>query len=216
MMLPGKIELRRRASCIILASLFVVVLSMFDDAVAFSAYPPNNHRSSPCDAFASSPPMNAPKQNIRDPHVVLGIDRSSQPTDADIQRAYRELARKFHPDIVVGPDATPDERREANEYFAQINEAYENLKSKQDEEEIEIVIMGGNFATGKRDRRVTIKTSEEIRKSNPNRVNYDVILQNRNRSNLKGRNWNDPEELGKTQFSQGGRHNGDFGPPRRW
>ena len=78
--------------------------------------------------------------------MVLGIDRSSKPTDADIQRAYRELARKFHPDIVVGPDATVDERREANEYFAQINEAYENLKSKQDEEEIEIVIMGGNFA----------------------------------------------------------------------
>ena len=119
MMLPGKIQLRRRASCIILAS-FVVVLSLFDDAAAFSAQPPqpSNHRS-PCDAFASSPPINAPKQNIRDPHMVLGIDRSSKPTDADIQRAYRELARKFHPDIVVGPDATVDERREANEYFAQ-------------------------------------------------------------------------------------------------
>jgi len=216
MMLPGKIQLRRRASCIILAS-FVVVLSPFDDAAAFSAQPPqpSNHRS-PCDAFASSPPINAPKQNIRDPHMVLGLDRSSKPTDADIQRAYRELARKFHPDIVVGPDATVDERREANEYFAQINEAYENLKSKQDEEEIEIVIMGGNFATGKRDRRVTIKTSEQIRDANPNRVNYDVILQNRNRSNLKGRNWNDPEELGKSQYPHGGRHNGDFGPPRRW
>lgn len=212
--LPGKIQLRRSASCIILAS-FVVVLSLFDGAVAFSAQPPppSNHRS-PCDAFASSLPINAPKQNIRDPHMILGIDRSS--TDVDIQRAYRELARKFHPDIVVGPDATPDERREANEYFAQINEAYENLKSKQDEEIIEIVIMGGNFATGKRDRRVTIKTSEEIRNANPNRVNYDQIIQNRNRSNLKGRNWNDPEELVKTQFPQGGRHNGDFGPPRWW
>ena len=50
-----------------------------------------------------------------------------------------------------------------------------------------MVIMGGNFATGKRDRRVTIKTSEQIRDANPNRVNYDVILQNRNRSNLMGR-----------------------------
>ena len=210
-MQPGKLQLGIRAS-IIVAS-FVVVL--FDDAVAFSAHPPNNHRS-PCDAFASDPSISAPQQDVRDPHMVLGLDRSSKPTEADVQRAYRELAKKFHPDIVVGPDATPDERREANEYFALINEAYNDIKSRQDEEEIEVVIMGGNFAAGKRDKRVTIKTSEKIRQANPSRVNYDQILQNRDRRNVKGRNWNDPEELEKTQFSQGGRHNGDFGPPRRW
>ena len=65
----------------------------------------------------------------------------------------------------------------------------------------------------KRDRRVKYKTSEKIRQNNPNRVNYDRILELRNRSNLKGRNWSDP---GEYEYEQGGRHNGDFGPPRRW
>ena len=63
------------------------------------------------------------------------------------------------------------------------------------------------------DRRVKYKTSEKIRENNPNRINYDRILELRDRKNLKGRNWSDP---GEYEYQQGGRHNGDFGPPRRW
>ena len=57
------------------------------------------------------------------------------------------------------------------------------------------------------------KTSEKIRQSNPNRIDYDRILELQRRSNLKGTNWSDP---GEYEYQQGGRHNGDFGPPRRW
>jgi len=33
----------------------------------------------------------------RDYYLVLGVDRSA--TEADIKRAFRELARKHHPDV---------------------------------------------------------------------------------------------------------------------
>ena len=188
------------------------------DAGAFSARP-TDHRAAPSDASSYAPPPPPPQTpasstDARDPHAVLGLDRTSPRGDfAEVQRAYRDLARRYHPDAAVGPDATPEERERANVDFARINEAYEALKSRRDEEEIEVVIMGGNFATGKRDRRVKYKTSEKIRQANPNKVNCDRILELRDRGNLKGRNWSDPGEF---EYPQGGRHNGDFGPPRRW
>ena len=48
----------------------------------------------------------------RDYYDLLGVDKSA--ADADIKRAYRELARKFHPDL--NPDGA--------ETFKHINEAY--------------------------------------------------------------------------------------------
>ena len=53
----------------------------------------------------------------RDYYEVLGVDKSAD--DADIKRAYRELARKFHPDL----------NPEGAETFKQINEAYAVLSS---------------------------------------------------------------------------------------
>ena len=84
-------------------------------------------------------------------YTLLGFDYLSPPKDfALVQRAYRNLARQYHPDVVVGPDATEEEREKANINFMRINEAYEDIKSRKDEEEIEVVIMGGNFDNGKR------------------------------------------------------------------
>jgi curved DNA-binding protein len=51
----------------------------------------------------------------------LGVDRSA--SQQDIQRAYRKLARRFHPDINKDPGA--------EERFKQINEAYEVLSDEQ-------------------------------------------------------------------------------------
>ena len=53
-----------------------------------------------------------------DLYIVLGVKREA--TTADIKRAYRKLARRFHPDINPGD-------REAATRFRQIVDAYETL-----------------------------------------------------------------------------------------
>ena len=55
---------------------------------------------------------------MMDLYFVLGIERQAVP--ADIKRAYRRLARRYHPDINPGD-------REAARRFHQILEAYETL-----------------------------------------------------------------------------------------
>ena len=53
-----------------------------------------------------------------DYYKILGIEKTS--TDADIKKAYRKLARKYHPDL------NPD-NKEAEQKFKEINEANEVL-----------------------------------------------------------------------------------------
>ena len=54
----------------------------------------------------------------RDFYEVLGCDRSA--TEKDLKKAYRKLARKYH------PDSNPD-NKEAERKFREISEAYEIL-----------------------------------------------------------------------------------------
>jgi len=58
---------------------------------------------------------------FQDYYELLGLDRKA--TDKEIKAAYRKLARKWHPDL--HPAA---EKKEAEEKFKKINEAYEVLK----------------------------------------------------------------------------------------
>src|SRR6266566_2512827 len=51
-------------------------------------------------------------------YLILGVDRGATP--AEIKRAYKRLARKYHPDINPGD-------RMAAAQFRQIAEAYETL-----------------------------------------------------------------------------------------
>ena len=53
-----------------------------------------------------------------DYYKVLGVDKSA--SSKDIKKAYRQLARLYHPDMNPN-DKTAEER------FKQINEAYEVL-----------------------------------------------------------------------------------------
>lgn len=55
---------------------------------------------------------------FQDYYKTLGVDRNA--TQEEIQRAYRKLARKLHPDINKSPDA--------EDRFKQLNEAHEVLK----------------------------------------------------------------------------------------
>lgn len=55
----------------------------------------------------------------KDYYKVLGVDKSA-PAD-DIKKAYRKLAKKYH------PDANPQNKKQAEEKFKEISEAYEVL-----------------------------------------------------------------------------------------
>ena len=61
--------------------------------------------------------------NKRDYYEVLGVSKTA--TDEEIKKAYRKLAKKYH------PDANPDNRKEAEEKFKEVSEAYETLSDAQ-------------------------------------------------------------------------------------
>ena len=56
-----------------------------------------------------------------DYYDILGIPRNAD--DKEIKKAYRNLARKYHPDVCKEPGA--------EEKFKQINEAYSVLSDSQ-------------------------------------------------------------------------------------
>src|SRR5512144_2327415 len=54
----------------------------------------------------------------RDYYDVLGISKSA--SESDIKKAFRKLARKYHPDVNPG-------NKSSEQMFKEINEAYEVL-----------------------------------------------------------------------------------------
>ena len=61
--------------------------------------------------------------NIKDYYAVLGVKRDAP--DDQIKKAYRKLARKFHPDLNPGDKTAEDQ-------FKQLQEAYDVLSNPED------------------------------------------------------------------------------------
>ena len=57
---------------------------------------------------------------IDDPYAVLGVSRDA--SDDEIKRAYRRLAKQYHPDVNPGDEY-------AAQQMQKINAAYEQIKN---------------------------------------------------------------------------------------
>lgn len=73
---------------------------------------------------------------FKDYYKVLGVSRDAK--DDDIKRAYRKLARKYHPDVSKEPNA--------EEQFKTVQEAYEVLKDPKKREAYNQ--LGSNWKSG--------------------------------------------------------------------
>lgn len=74
---------------------------------------------------------------VRDPYKTLGVDKKA--SDDEIKKAYRKLARKYHPDTNQGDEA-------AEEKFKEVQEAYSILSDEEKRKQYDAG--GGIFGNG--------------------------------------------------------------------
>ena len=79
-----------------------------------------------------------------DPYKVLGVDPTA--TDEEVKKAYRELARKYHPDNYVNTPLSDL----AEEKMKEVNEAYDAIQKMRKEQSERTTYYGnsGSYTTG--------------------------------------------------------------------
>ncbi len=85
----------------------------------FSDKTPHKHHRYQTDTDGQQPPRSTQPDSYAEYYAVLGISLDAE--EEDVKTAYRNLARKIHPDVNKAPDATAQ--------MQALNEAYRRLMS---------------------------------------------------------------------------------------
>lgn len=80
----------------------------------------------------------------KDLYSILGVERTA--SDSDIKKAYRKLALQYHPDKQIGK--SNDEKKEAEEKFKEISEAYAILSDDEKKRQYDTYGTIGNMNGG--------------------------------------------------------------------
>jgi DnaJ like chaperone protein len=67
-----------------------------------------------------------PRPNVNTSYTVLGVTQGA--TNDDIKKAYRKLAKEYHPDVVANKGMGEDFQKFAAEKMRAVNSAYDAVK----------------------------------------------------------------------------------------
>jgi DnaJ like chaperone protein len=76
--------------------------------------------------YSEAAAMFQPRSNLDASYAVLGLTREA--TDEEVKKAFRRLAREYHPDVVANRGMGEDFQKFADEKMRAINAAYDAVK----------------------------------------------------------------------------------------
>ncbi|QGS52291.1 DnaJ domain-containing protein [Spiroplasma tabanidicola] len=79
-----------------------------------------HQQSSSDDYYSNEQQFNQEEKSLIQAYKIMGVSTSA--TDADIKKKYRELAKKYHPDV--------NGSKEAQKKMSEINNAYDLITEK--------------------------------------------------------------------------------------
>lgn len=95
----------------------------------------------------------------KNPYLILGVSQNAE--EKEIRKAFRALAKKYHPDVNPG-------NREAEEKFREINEAYEILSDEKKRQKLDEELSGVSYSSQKGFSQTGANTSEASRRKTTN------------------------------------------------